>query len=238
MDAEAAIKADGGAEALLAVGKVAETQRNWDEAEKNYRAVVKLEKPGSMLWKQAKQGIARVLLDRSAPPADAAARKRKPPAQKQPAGADRAALASEAAALLLVTMFFAPEIPLEINEALKQGDDLIAQKDYLGYILKAKAYALVGKYREAMREYSMGIKMLKVLPKEYEGVLDMVIRSHPALQGAGEEENPPSGEKFYSAGIDEYQSGNYAKSEKEFISAIRQNKRDARGICTIWASVD
>ncbi len=70
--------------------------------------------------------------------------------------------------------------------------------------------------------------MLKVLPKEYEGVLDLVIRSHPALQGAGEEENPPSGEKFYSAGIDEYQSGNYAKSEKEFISAIRQNKRDAR----------
>ena len=122
------------------------------------------------------------------------------------------------------------ESDASILEAIKLADILIAEKEYLGYIIKADALAKLKRYNAALQEYSTGIKALKVLPKEYDGVLDRILAQHPALQkpDAAITLDPSLALKHYGMGLEFFRDGHYENAEKEFIQSIRLDNMDAR----------
>ena len=224
MDADAAIKGGAGAEGDFALARVLEKQGKLLAAENAYRNVIKAQPEGSPLAKQSQLGLARVLLQRASQPAPAPA-----PPKGDVIQENRESIRT--AMLLMTLLFAAPEVnEAEILEAIKLADKLIADKEFLGHIIKADALAKLKRYNAALQEYSTGIKALKVLPKEYDGVLDRILAIHPGLQNpdANLTLEPSLALKYYGMGLEFYREGRYDLAEKAFIDSIRSNNKDAR----------
>jgi tetratricopeptide (TPR) repeat protein len=227
-DAEAALKGGAGAEAQFALARSLEAQGKLPEAEAAYREVIKA---GKEYAAQAQLGLARVLLQKAV----------KKPAKEPEASAAPPVTRAEDLRnelLLLLTLLQPPAEPsavLEITEALKLADALIAGGEPLGHIIKADALAKLNRYNDALAEYSRGIKGLKVngvkaLPREYDGVLDRILAQHPALQKPDPNLVPDDSLaiKHYSDGLEFYRQGDYKKAEVELVQAIRYDPKDAR----------
>lgn len=225
-DADEAIKAGAGADAQFAMGRVLEAQGKHADAESAYREVLKAQPEGSPLHKQASLGLARVLLQKI--------RSAQPPATPTTMGslplAEREDYLPQMALMLILLAEPADFIPPDIQEALKLADALIAQKEFHGYIIKADALAKLGRFNDALNAYSTGIKALKVLPKEYDGVLDRILAQHPALQkpDPNVQPDPSRSLKHYAQGLEFYRDQKFAKAEEQFIAAIRHWNKDAR----------
>jgi hypothetical protein len=221
-DAKAAANLGAGVDGSFALARIFEKQGKFDEALQAYRDVIQKDE-GSALGAQARLGMARVLLQRSAA---------KPAKSPAPGTTSRRGDDTLGRLALMTILFAAPE-PANANdvlEALKLADALIAQKEYLGHIIKADALAKLGRYNDALTEYSTGIKALKALPKEYDGVLDRILANHPGMQrpDASVVADESLAFKHYGEGLELYRRGDFAKSEGEFVQAVRHNNQDAR----------
>ncbi len=229
VDADTAIAGGAGPDGQFALARVREKQRKFDEAVQAYRTVLEGLKEDSALSKPARLGLARALLERAAKPAAQAA----PPAPAEPAPAKPTASNESAKQpFILVALLTATddESDLEIHEAIRLADKLIGEKEYLGHIIKADALAKLGRFNAALEEYSTGIKSLKVLPKEYDAVLDRILALHPGLQKPDPNLHTDTSLalKHYGAGLELFRDGKFDKAEREFIQAIGYNSKDAR----------
>jgi len=223
-DAEAAVKGDPVPETQLVLARVLEKQNKLVEAERTYRDLLDL-KLNDKLAMQARLGLARVLLLKGS---------KRGPAPKQPVESTMNGMTRDAFAgqlLLAMLLFAAPEpLPAEIEEALQLADSLIAQKEYLGYIIKADALAKIGRWNDALQAYSSGVKALHAVPKEYEGVLDRILAGHPSLQkpDAAIVQDQSLALKYYGEGLEFFRADRFDKAEQQFIQATRLNSQDAR----------
>ena len=219
-DADAAIKAGAGADGQFALARVLEAQGKYVDAETAYREVLKAQSEGSSLYRQASLGLARVLLQKGKPAATPATTSMTEP------DTFRARVA------LMLILLADPEstIPPDIQEALKLADALIAQKEFHGYIIRADALARLGRYNDALTAYSTGVKALKVLPREYDGVLDRILAQHPALQQPDPNLllDPSRSLKHYAQGLESYRAGQFSRAAEQFSAAIRFWNQDAR----------
>jgi hypothetical protein len=220
-DADEAVKTGAGADGHFAKARVFEAQGKFADAETAFRAVLKAQAEGSPLYKQASLGLARVLLQKSQPAAVTPAT-----TSQINSGTLRNHLS------LMLVLIADPEgvIPPDVQEALNLADALIVQKEFLGYIIKADALAKIGRFNAALSAYSTGIKALKVLPKEYEGVLDRILAKHPAMQQLeiNVEADPSRSLKHYALGLEHYRARQYALAEEQFKTAISHWNKDAR----------
>jgi tetratricopeptide (TPR) repeat protein len=224
------VKGNGGPDAQFALARVLEKQGKLNEAENAYRQVL-AEKPNEIVSKQAQLGLIRVLLDKAnkAPPAPTEALRPTTTTSGNVSQAERNRM--ETVLVLMSVLVADPEtVPAEIAEAIKRADELIAQKEYLGHILKAAALAKLKRFNDALKEYSIGIKELKVLPKEYDGVLDQILALHPALQKPDQTlvADNSLALKHYAEGLDYFRACRFDKAEKEFVQTVRFYNKDAR----------
>jgi tetratricopeptide (TPR) repeat protein len=181
--------------------------------------------------RQAQLGLARVLLrgsTKSAPKTTPAAAIR---GGKEVSWSEPVHLAP-LPGMLVAFHFAAPEDPeANVDEALRLADMLIAQKEYLGHIIKADALTKKGLYTEALSEYSTGVKRLKVLPPEYDGVLDRILQNHPALlrpSPTAGAVNPDLASQLFSDGAKLFFERRYDRAEELFAKAVSNNAQDAR----------
>jgi Tetratricopeptide repeat len=230
-DAAAAVKNGAGVDGQLAQARVAEKQGNLNAAETAYREVMKTAPADSPARRQAQLGLARVLLrgsTKSAPKTTPAAATRGAKAVSSTHPSRPAPLS----AVLVTFHFAAPDDPeANVDEALRLADMLIAQKEYLGHIIKADALTKKGLYTEALSEYSTGVKRLKVLPPEYDGVLDRILTNHPALQRPSPTAgavNPDLASQLFSDGAKLFFEQRYDRAEEVFAKAVSNNAQDAR----------
>jgi hypothetical protein len=214
-DAEAAVKGGAGVEGQLIAARIAERQGNAAGAAQLYREVLKVAKSGSPVYRQAQLGLARTLLR----------------ATQQPAPKTPAANEVSAQLILLTTLLAAPgDSPTDANveEALKLADELIASGEYLGHIIRADALASMRRYTDALQEYEKGVRLLKVLPREYDDVLDRIIKNHPSLRtDVVRSTDPELGNRRFDEGLQFFFDGKHARAEKAFVTAL-DNARDAR----------
>jgi tetratricopeptide (TPR) repeat protein len=230
-DAAAAVKNGAGVDGQLAQARVAEKQGNLNAAETAYREVMKSAPADSPARRQAQLGLARVLLRGSTKSAP-----KTTPAAAVPGAKEVSSTQPSQPALLsamLVTFHFAaPDDPeANVDEALRLADMLIAQKEYLGHIIKADALTKKGLYTEALSEYSTGVKRLKVLPPEYDGVLDRILTNHPALQRPSPTAgavNPDLASQLFSDGAKLFFERRYDRAEELFAKSVSNNAQDAR----------
>jgi len=133
-------------------------------------------------------------------------------------------------AILMFTLLEPGEVPKEYQALLDDADKLIAEKEYLGHIVKADVLAKLGRHSEALKEYSEGLKKLKVLPKDYEGILDNIVKSHPGLRSPGQEGKPDveTADKHYGEGLTAYHNHKYTLAIENFEKAIKASDTDAR----------
>ncbi len=219
-DATEAVKSGAGADGQFALARVLEAQGKFTDAEPLYRDILKAQPEGSTLYRQASLGLARVLLQKIRPAA----------VPTSTSMLDPESFRGQMAFLLILVADPASAIPPDIQEALKLADALIAQKEFHGYIIRADALAKLGRYNDALAAYSTGIKALKVLPKEYDGVLDRILAQHPALQkpDPNVQPDPSRSLKHYAQGLEFYRAGQFGKAEEQFVAAIREWNKDAR----------
>lgn len=220
-DADEAIKSGAGAEGHFALGRVLEAQGKFAEAEAAYRAVLKAQAEGTSLYRQASLGLARVLLQKGKPA---------PSTPATTSMIDPNTLRTQLTLMLVLLADPQGPIPPDVQEVLTLADALIAQKEYHGYIIKADALAKIGRFNAALTAYSTGIKELKVLPKEYDGVLDRILARHPALQApdANVETDPSRSLKHYAQGLEFFRAHQYTRAEEQFVAAISHWNKDAR----------
>jgi Tetratricopeptide repeat len=220
-DADEAVKAGAGADGNFALARVLEAQGKFADAEAAYRAVLKAQAESSPLYKQASLGLARVLLQKGKPAAVTPA---------TTSMFDKDTFRNHLALMLVLLADPEGPIPPDVQEALALADALIAQKEYHGYVIKADALAKIGRFNSALTAYATGIKQLKVLPKEYDGVLDRILARHPALQQAeGSITSDPSQSlKHYGQGLEFFRARDYARAEEQFVAAISNSNKDAR----------
>ena len=223
-DAAASAKIGGGAAAKYLEGQAAEKQGRWSDAVAAYEAVAK-EAGETPLGRKALLRLANALRQQMIRPAG------KPP-EAPATGMALPRTEREWAAVLTMVLVLAdpPPSSADLDRLIDLGNKLIAAKEPLGHIVKSDALAKLGKYNEALREYSEGIKNLKVLPAEYDGVLESILKTHPALkapESVGRAE-PRKAARAFDRGYGQYFSGRLDQAEAEFTKAIRADEEDAR----------
>ncbi|QVL32266.1 tetratricopeptide repeat protein [Telmatocola sphagniphila] len=233
-DANTAIKYGAKAEGHFALARVMERLGKWTEAEKNYNAVLAVPKVDAGLQQKAMLGLGRVLNHLSSvPSADANEKKLEIRSSGQPTS--RNFQSPEVLMMLMLNLMEMPgfEEPEPVSastdrlrESIRLADKLIGEGEYLGHIVKADALARLKKYPEALKEYSVGIDRLKVLPKEYDGVLDRILVGLPALQKVEVSTalggNVRSGENLFGDGVSHFFASRYGQAEESLLKASKE----------------
>jgi hypothetical protein len=218
-DAEAAIRAGALAEGHFAAGRALEEMGRLAAAEQHYREALKAD-PSSTSYKLA---LARILVQPRTKPAEMKT-------SQLDSGKDRS---SEAHSLLTaLVMVFADENTanpwVELKEAKKLAEQVIAAGNAEGYLVLARVNANEGEWSRALQNYSAGLKHL-IRPDYAEG-LSWVVDNHPLLKMADSRQppDPVVAEQHYASGLRLYQAGKFDEAEKEFTQAVHHNGFDAR----------
>jgi tetratricopeptide (TPR) repeat protein len=134
------------------------------------------------------------------------------------------------ASLILLLQIGAPaDANKEAEEANKLADEILASRDTpTSFMLKAQAYAVKGRWNEALKTYAVGLK--PHIRRDYaDGLLDLVNR-HPMLRRPDKLDipDPLRAEAFFTTGLRHFGGKNYLDAEKAFLSAVEADNQDAR----------
>jgi hypothetical protein len=115
-----------------------------------------------------------------------------------------------------------------LQEALGLADKLIAAGDTRGYFLKGETLGRMGRWNEARRTVTVGVRRL--LPPDEAAHVNFLLENHPAFQRREGLRSPDLmlAEEHYAEGLREYFDAQYAAAEKDFSDAVYYNDRDAR----------
>ncbi|MFO0927033.1 MAG: hypothetical protein U0736_08320 [Gemmataceae bacterium] len=110
------------------------------------------------------------------------------------------------------------------------ADEVLALGDKAPFDARAQALAIKGLYTRALEVYTAGLRDKGLLAPEYANTLLELIAGHPVLRRPESKEtpNPLRSEKHYAAGLNQYFAGQYGRAEKEFLSAVENDRNDAR----------
>jgi tetratricopeptide (TPR) repeat protein len=214
-------------------GRIEEELGRFKEAETNYRAAIKAHGKNDAEGSRYYIALARVLLKQiakgsarlAAPSAEAVALER---------AALRRGVSIEALAVLSLLTLQAGDLPGDRRaasaEADKIADAILALGDKAPFDARAQALAIKGLHTRALQVYTAGLRDSGVLPAEYANTLLDLINDHPILKRPESLVNadPTQAEKYYASGLGFYNDRKYASAEKEFLSAVENDKADAR----------
>ena len=230
-DAAEAAK-EGLPEGYYVLGRIEEKLGRLKEAETNYRAAIKAHNKNDAEGSRYKIALARVLLEQAAkgtarlvaPSPEAIALER---------AALRRGVSLEAVAVLSLLTLQVGDLPAEkpptSTEADKLADEIIADPTAT-FDAKAQAYAIKGLHTKALQVYTDGLRKQGLLSAEYADVLRDLIDAHPILRRPESlvAPDPTKAEQFYASGLGFYNARKYASAEKDFLSAVENDKADAR----------
>lgn len=225
-DAAEAAK-EGLAEGHYLAGRLAEDLGQIDDAIRSYRAAITshgvLDETGS----RYRIALARALLKQQ--PGTLPAPEAIPPATRtgrapQIRGLD--------AVVLLVALTLQEGVPTEKPASTPEqlADEVLALGDKAPFDARAQALAIKGLYTRALQVYTAGLRDNGLLAPEHANTLLELLQGHPVLRRpeSKEQPDPLRGERHYASGLNQFFAGQYARAEKEFLSAVENDKNDAR----------
>lgn len=226
VDAAEAAK-EGLAEGHYLAGRLAEDLGQIDDAIRSYRAAIAghavLDETGS----RYRIALARALLKQQ--PGSLPAPEAIPPATRtgrapQIRGLD--------AVVLLVALTLQEGVPTEKPASTPEqlADEVLALGDKAPFDARAQALAIKGLYTRALQVYTAGLRDNGLLAPEHANTLLELLQGHPVLRRpeSKEQPDPLRGERHYASGLNQFFAGQYARAEKEFLSAVENDKNDAR----------
>lgn len=254
--AEAAVAAGAPAEGHYAAGRVAEALGDREKAQQRYQQAVDAHPGTDMKGCRYRIALARVLVGPVGQPAAVVAppaAPAKPPAKPADAKSEDAKSGrlpgqegketldfTGARALLAALVIMAepdeveqPEAPApanpDLDKAIELADKAIRGGDPEGHLVKGLALAKKGMWTEALKEYVEGMQKLTGKSERTAG-LQYLVENHPAFKvpDALKPPDPNLGAKHYGLGLTQFYANNYRKAEKEFATALRYDKNDAR----------
>lgn len=216
-DVTAALKLSPSSEGLNLLGELAERANRIDEAIQAYEQALKLGGSPETIRKIRLNLLNAKRLKLTSPPVD------------KTSSLDRK-IDPQTALIFLLTLVEPVSTQPDLQPLIEEADQMIAQKEYLGHIIKADLLAKMNRHSEALKEYSEGIKKLNVLDLKYQGILDNIVKSHPGLRSPGQEgkPDPESAEKWYGEGLSAFHAHDFKNAIVYFEKAIKANDTDAR----------
>jgi tetratricopeptide (TPR) repeat protein len=231
-DATAAIDGKAVAEGNFALGRLAETLGNLDQAKQHYQQALDAHPAKDQMAARYRLAMARVLLlgkplAAPAPPKE----KEEEKTSRRPAG--RHPLLETVLILMMTTLQEpggAAKPDADIDRAIALADEAIKLGIPEAHLLKAEALARKGLWTEALQEYVTGLEKLPTPPPDYAKRLNELVSRHPAFRipDTLSVPEPLVAEKHYAKGLSFYNARRYADAEKEFTRAINNDAQDAR----------
>jgi tetratricopeptide (TPR) repeat protein len=220
-DADAAVAA-GLAEGHFALGRIAEELNDLPAARKSYAAAKDAHPGRDDEGNRYRVALARVLLKLGA---TGRADVDKPLGLKKPEP-----MSEQLASLILLLQLGAPpDVSKEAEEANKLADEILASPDTPNsFMLKAQAYAVKGRWNEALRTFALGLR--PHIRRDYADVLIDLVNRHPMLRRPDKLDipDPLRAEAFFTTGLRHFGAKNYLDAEKAFLSAVEADNQDAR----------
>ncbi len=220
-DADDAVAA-GLPEGHFALGRIAEELNDLATARKSYEAARKAHDAPDDEGNRYRVALARVLLKLGT------VGKRD---LEKPLGLNKPERMSDSlASLILLLQIGAPaDANKEAEEANKLADEILASRDTPNsFLFKAQAYAVKGRWNEALKTYVLGLKAH--IRRDYADALIDLVNRHPMLRRPDHLEipDPLRAEAFFTTGLRHFGAKNYLDAEKAFVSAVEADNQDAR----------
>ena len=226
-DAAEAAK-EGLPEGYFVAGRIEEDLGQIKEAIENYRAAIKAHGKNDAEGSRYRIALARALLKQKGTESSSLA------APRPEAVALRSGVSVETFAVLTFLTLQAAGLPGDkpaaSAEAEKLADEILALGDKAPFDARAQALAIKGLHTRALQVYTAGLRDSGLLSAEHANTLLDLINAHPVLKRPDSltTPDPTQAEKYYNSGLNFYSARKYESAEKEFLSAIQNDKADAR----------
>ncbi len=226
-DAAEAAK-EGLPEGYFVAGRIEEDLGQIKEAIENYRAAIKAHGKNDAEGSRYRIALARALLKQRGTESSSLA------APRPEAVALRSGVSVETVAVLTFLTLQAAGLPgdkpASSAEAEKLADEILALGDKAPFDARAQALAIKGLHTRALQVYTAGLRDSGLLSAEHANTLLDLINAHPVLKRPDSltTPDPTQAEKYYNSGLNFYSARKYESAEKEFLSAIQNDKADAR----------
>jgi hypothetical protein len=217
-DAKQSAKLAANIESQALEAMVQEKSGKLGEAESAYRALLKEAKPGTPLYRQLRESLARVLLQQRN-------------TTSVPVNEKISARPTSENLIMMLIMLQAP-VDAGMDEALKLAEEMIADKDYTGHLIKAEILIQQGKSSLALAEYALGLKRLGKIPSNYEKTLDKImsgLKSEKQIETIIPEVEVDEylAQHRFNDGIEAMLCHDFSRAEKRFAAAAKATS-DAR----------
>lgn len=229
-DAAEAAKA-GLAEGSYLLGRIAEDLNQLDDAIASYRQALQTHGQLDEAGSRYRIALARALLKQQ-PPAEQVPQPIPPATRTGQAPAARPQRVALDTLVLLMALTLQAGLPADRPASTPEqlADEVLALGDKAPFDARAQALAIKGLYTRALEVYTAGLRDKGLLAPEYANTLLELLAGHPVLRRPESKETPDPlrSEKHYAAGVNQFFAGQYARAEKELLSAIENDRNDAR----------